>query len=139
MNSIKRFVSKLLKDLFNEEDKKELIEILTTSLEEKVEDLVELGTSKEDAIKQSILEFGSAEDILEAFPQNKSKKSNLVRTRKNQFLFSLLGYCLIVGLALFINFTFLDFLGNVYWFVIIIIGVFFWPLSMLYRYFASKK
>jgi len=38
MNRIKKFVSKLLKDLFNEQDKKELIEILTTSLQEKVDE-----------------------------------------------------------------------------------------------------
>ncbi|MBU1145076.1 MAG: hypothetical protein KJ971_04380 [Firmicutes bacterium] len=139
MNTIKRFVSRLLKDLFNAEDKKELIEILTTSLEEKVEDLVELGTSKEDAIKQSIQEFGSSDDILEAFPKKNEKKYNLLRERKNQFFFSLLGYILIVGLALFFNLTFLDFFGRVYWFVVVIIGVFFWPLAMLYRFLISKK
>ena len=68
MNNIKKFVSKLLKDFFNEQDKKELIEILTTSLEEKVDDLIEQGASREDAIEKTINEFGDTSDVLDAFP-----------------------------------------------------------------------
>lgn len=139
MNSIKHFVSKLLKDYFNDQDKKELIEILTMSLEEKVEDLVEQGSTKEEAIKQSMMEFGSTEDILSAFPEKKSKEQSMIRRRKSQFFFSLFGYLLIVGLAIFFNFTFFDFFGGMYWFVVVTIAVFFWPLVMLYRYILSKR
>lgn len=139
MNKIKHFVSKLLKDYFNDQDKKELIEMLTISLEEKVEDLVEQGSSKEDAIKQSIMEFGNTDDILSAFPETKAKEHTLFKKRRSELFFSLLGYLLIVGLALFFNLTFFDFFGGKYWFVVVTIGVFFWPLVMLYRLLLAKK
>lgn len=139
MNKIKHFVSKLLKDYFNEEDKKELIHILTLSLEEKVEDLVEQGTPVDEAIAKSIKEFGNAEDVLEAYPEKQKQRRKLLRDRKSQFFFSLLCYILIVGLALFFNLTYIDFFGHVYWFVVVTIGVFFWPLVMLFRFLISKR
>lgn len=139
MNSIKRFVSNLLKDMFSDEDKKELIEILTTSLEEKVEDLVEQGIAKEEAIKKSIQEFGSAEDVLDAFPQKSDKKRNMIKQRKTQLLFSIFGYLIVGGISIFINLTFLDFFWNFNWFVVVLIAVLFWPLAMLYRYIVIKK
>ncbi|MDD3129457.1 MAG: permease prefix domain 1-containing protein, partial [Candidatus Izemoplasmatales bacterium] len=101
MNKIKTFVSKLLKDLFNDEDKKELIEILTTSLEEKVDDLVESGTPLEEAIDKSINEFGGVEDVLQVYPELTIKKK-MVLKRKNEFFFSLWGYLIVSGIAIFI-------------------------------------
>lgn len=139
MNSIKRFVSNLLKDMFSDEDKKELIEILTTSLEEKVEDLVEQGIAKEEAIKKSIQEFGSAEDVLDAFPEKSDKKRNMIKQRKTQLLFSIFGYLIVGGISIFINLTFIDFFWNFNWFVVVLIAVLFWPLAMLYRYIVIKK
>jgi hypothetical protein len=140
MNKIKKFVSNLLKDYFNESDKLELIQILTTSLEEKVEDLVEQGTPVEVAIERSISEFGSASDVLEAFSEpNKRKHRDLIHKRKSQLMFSLLAYLAIVGISLFFNLTFLDFFRNIMWFVVVAIGTLFWPGAMLYRYFIAKK
>lgn len=138
MNKIKAFVSGLLKGFFNDEDKKELIEILTTSLEEKVDDLVEEGTPLEEAINRSIKEFGDATDVLEAYPEI-NKKNKLIKKRKHQLLYSIWGYIIIVGLSIFINFTFSDFFDKILWFVIVIIALLFWPLSMLYRYLMVKK
>jgi len=139
MNKIKHFVSKLLKDYFNDEDKKELIDILTLSLEEKVEDLVEQGTPKEIAIEQSIKEFGDTDDILSAFPEKTKKRKTLSHIRKNQLYFSFLGYLLIVGLAVYFNLTYFDFFLNTYWFVVVAIGTFFWPLVMWFRFRNSKR
>jgi tetrahydromethanopterin S-methyltransferase subunit B len=138
MNKIKSFVSKLLKDYFNDEEKKELIEILTTSLEEKVDDLVEQGTPREEAIEKSISEFGDTSDVLDAFPGRHNNKS-LIKNRKNQLLYSTAGYLIIVGLAIFINFTFFEFFAEIHWFVIVLIALLFWPLTMLYRYLSVKK
>jgi len=139
MNKIKHFVSKLLKDYFNEDDKKELIEILTLSLEEKVEDLVEQGTPVDEAIEKSIQEFGNMDDILNAYPEKQKKQKVLLQARRSQFFFSLFGYILIVGLAVFFNLTFFDFFGQKYWFVVVAIGVFFWPLVMLYHLIRQSK
>ena len=138
MNKIKSFVSKLLKGYFNDEDKKELIEILTTSLEEKVDDLVEQGTPMEEAIEKSINEFGDTSDVLEAFPEMKKRKG-IIKTRKNQLIFSIIGYLIIVGLAIFINFSFFEFFARFLWFIIVLIALLFWPLTMLYRYLSVKK
>ncbi|MBN2696954.1 MAG: hypothetical protein JXR38_05385, partial [Bacilli bacterium] len=102
MNRIKKFVSNLLRDIFTDEDKHELIEILTTSLEEKVDDLVEQGTPREEAIDKSIKEFGEAHDVLEAFPQKAALRQRQAKIRKKQFLFSLIAYLLICGIAIFL-------------------------------------
>jgi Arc/MetJ-type ribon-helix-helix transcriptional regulator len=140
MNKIKKFVSNLLKDYFNDQDKAELIKILSTSLEEKIDDLVESGTSRDDAIEQSILEFGSTEDVLAAFKdQEILLKAELKKRRRSQLIFSLFGYLIIVGLSLFLNLTLLDFFGNFYWFAIVAIGLLFWPVVMAYRYYLVKK
>lgn len=138
MNKIKAFVSKLLKDILNDEDKKELIEILTQSLEEKVDDLVEQGTPLDEAIDRSINEFGDAEDVLEGYPEVGKKRAK-IKLRKNQLYFSLMGYLIIVGLALFFNLQFYDFFKEFNWYVLVIIGVLFWPIVMLFRYLSVKK
>lgn len=138
MNKIKAFVSNLLKDLLNDEDKKELIKILTISLEEKVDDLVENGTPLDEAIDKSINEFGDVSDVLEVYPELNVKK-NIIKKRKHQFLFSLWGYLIISGISIFINFTFLQFFANILWFVLILIALLFWPISMLFRYLSVKK
>lgn len=140
MTKIKRFVSKLLKDFFNDQDKKELIDILTTSLEEKVEDLIEQGTPVEEAIDRSIKEFGSTEDVLDAFSDQASVlKAQAIKKRKSQFSFSVFSYFIIVGLTMFINLTFLDFFRDFHWFVVVAIALLFWPGIMAYRYHMVRK
>lgn len=138
MNKIKSFISKLLRGYLNDEDKKELIEILTISLEEKVDDLVEQGTPRDQAIQQSINEFGDRRDVLAAFPEKESHSKEIMKKR-TQFFYSLWGYIIIVGLAIFINFTFYEFFDKILWFVIVCIGLLFWPLTMLYKYLLIKK
>lgn len=136
MNNIKKFVSKLLKDFFNEEDKKELIEILTTSLEEKVDDLVEQGKTREEAIEISIKEFGGKEDVLEAFPEFHKNNKSLIKKRRNQLIFSIGAYLIITGLMAYPNFLFTP---DILWFLFIAIGLLFWPLVMLYLYLSARR
>jgi hypothetical protein len=140
MNKIKKFVSNLLRDLFTDNDKKELIDILTTSLEEKVEDLVEQGTPVDKAIEQSIQEFGSADDVLDAFPKkDQDLHQKVIRKRKHELMYSVIGYLLIVGIVLFINLQFIAVFQYKYWFIVVAIGTLFWPATMLYRYLVKKK
>lgn len=136
MNNIKKFVTRILKDFFNDEDKKELIEILTTSLEEKVDDLVEQGSSREEAIEKSLAEFGDTEDVLNAFPEINKKQRSVVKRRRNSLIFSALSYLIIVALAVYIN---LYFTPLVIWLYFIVIGTLFWPLVMLIRYINVRK
>lgn len=138
MNRIKSFISKILKGYFNDQDKKELIKILTISLEEKVDDLVEQGTPRDQAIEQSIKEFGDTDDVLSAFPEKKARAEAL-KKRKIQVFYSIWGYIIIVGLAIFINFTFNVYFGKILWFVIVCLALLFWPITMIYRYLLIKK
>lgn len=138
MNKIKSFISKILRGYFNDQDKKELIEILTISLEEKVDDLVEQGTPRDEAIEQSIKEFGNTEDVLSAFPEKKAR-AQAIKKRKTQVFFSIWGYIIIVGLAIFINFTFYEFFDKILWFVIVCLALLFWPITMIYKYLLVKK
>lgn len=138
MNKIKSFISKILKGYFNDQDKKELIEILTISLEEKVDDLVEQGTPRDEAIEQSIKEFGDTEDVLSAFPEKKAR-AQAIKKRKTQVFFSIWSYIIIVGLAIFINFTFYEFFDKILWFVIVCLALLFWPITMIYKYLLVKK
>jgi hypothetical protein len=138
MNKIKSFISKILKGYFNDQDKKELIEILTISLEEKVDDLVEQGTPRDEAIELSIKEFGDTEDVLSAFPEKKAR-AQAIKKRKTQVFFSIWGYIIIVGLAIFINFTFYEFFDKILWFVIVCLALLFWPITMIYKYLLVKK
>jgi len=140
MNRIKKFVSRLLKDYFSEQDKRELIDILTISLQEKIDDLVELGTPVDAAIARSIKEFGSTADVLKAFPDKTSEiRQDLSRRRRSAFLFSVFGYVVIVGLTLFVNLWFKEFFGGFLWFVVIAIAALFWPAAMFYVYRNVKK
>jgi hypothetical protein len=138
MNKIKSFISKILKGYFNDQDKKELIEILTISLEEKVDDLVEQGTPRDEAIELSIKEFGDTEDVLSAFPEKKAR-AQAIKKRKTQVFFSILSYIIIVGLAIFINFTFYEFFDKILWFVIVCLALLFWPITMIYKCLLVKK
>ena len=138
MNKIKSFISKILKGYFNDQDKKELIEILTISLEEKVDDLVEQGTPRDEAIELSIKEFGDTEDVLSAFPEKKAR-AQAIKKRKTQVFFSILSYIIIVGLAIFINFTFYEFFDKILWFVIVCLALLFWPITMIYKYLLIMK
>ncbi len=136
MNNIKKFISKLLKDSFNEEVKKELNETLTTSLEEKVDDLVEQGKTREEAIEISIKEFGDKEDVLEAFPEFKKKNRSLIKKRRNQLIFSIGAYLIITGLMAYPNYAFTP---DTLWFLFVAIGLLFWPLVMLYLYLSARR
>ncbi len=137
MNNIKKFVSKLLKDFFNDQDKKELIEILTTSLEEKIDDLVELGSSREEAIEKTIKEFGDTKDVLDAFPESENRNISLVKKRRNQLIFATLAYLIVTGLATYVNLEWI--ITSTNWFVFVAIGLLFWPLVMLYQYLGARK
>ncbi|MCK5731468.1 MAG: hypothetical protein KAH13_00465, partial [Tenericutes bacterium] len=116
---------------------KELIEILTTSLEEKVDDLIELGSSREDAIEKTIKEFGDTSDVLDAFPESKNRSMSVVKKRRNQLIFATLAYLIVTGLATYVNLEWL--ITSTNWFVFVAIGLLFWPLVMLYQYLGARK
>jgi hypothetical protein len=102
--------------------------------------LVQHGPPVEEAIDLSIKEFGSTEDVLEAFSDQSSQlQLTLRKTRKSQLMFSLYAYLIIVGLTVFINLAFLAFFKEVLWFVIVAIALLFWPLIMGILFYMVKK
>lgn len=134
MKQIKNFVKHTFKDI-PKDKREEIIPIVTELLIEKVEDLVEKGYSEQDAIDQTVLEFGTAEDYFgREKPFSKFKRKTLNHYR-NDFLFSLFGAIIIIGMLVFTN---LYFFGDILWFVLPAIAVLWWPLAILYR-FLNKK
>ena len=106
-------------------------------MEEKVDDLVEQGQSREKAIEQTIKEFGDTNDVLDAFPDHEKTKKNLVKKRQNQLIFASLAYLIISGLSAYINIMWL-FPGRL-WFIFVCIGLLFWPLVILYNYLIARR
>jgi len=139
MNKIKGFVTRLLKGMFNDQDKRELIDILTRSLEEKVDDLVEAGTPVNEAIERSISEFGDSNDVLDAFPEKDKLRSKKIKSRLNKLIFALAAYLIVCLLVIFINYLFIDFFANYWWSRIVAIAALFWPLTMFYVYLKAKR
>lgn len=134
MKQIKNFVQHTFKDV-PKEKREEIIPIVTQSLEEKVEDLIEKGYSKEDAIDKTVIEFGTAEDYFgRERPFSRFRRKTLKHYR-NDFLFSLFGAVIIIGMLVFTN---LFYTRDIIWFVLPAIAVLWWPLAVLYR-FLNKK
>jgi uncharacterized protein (UPF0305 family) len=138
MKRIKNFVKNTFKN-YPKAERDELIESITEMLIEKVEDLMDKGYSKEDAIDKTVLEFGTVEDYEEKPKRMKMRLQveKTIRHYRNDMLFSLLGSIIIIGMLLFTN---LHFSGNeVLWFVLPALAVLWWPLATLYRYLNKRE
>jgi fatty acid desaturase len=134
MKQIKNFVKHTFKNV-PKEKREEIIPIVTESLIEKVEDLIEKGYSEQQAIDQTVLEFGTAEDYFGREKQFAKFRRKTLKHYRNDFLFSLIGAIIIIGMLVFTN---LYFFGDILWFVLPAIAVLWWPLAILYR-FLNKK
>jgi len=131
MKRIENFVKHTFKDI-PKEGKVEIIETVTLSLTEKVEDLMEAGMSKQAAIDKTVLEFGTAEDFFD-FTEKRSKKEKRRKTinhYKNDLLFSIVGSIITISIIVYIN---LYFFPSKLWSVIPAIGILWWPLAILYK------
>jgi hypothetical protein len=134
MKQIKNFVKHTFKDV--PKDKRlEIVPIVIESLEEKVEDLMEKGFTEQDAIDQTVLEFGTAEDYFGREKPFARFRRKTLKHYRNDFLFSLFGAIIIIGMLVFTN---LYYTGDIIWFVLPAIAVLWWPLAILYQ-FLNKK
>ncbi len=140
MKQIKNFVKNTFKDV--EKNKKdEIIEIVTESLVEKVEDLIESGLTEIEAIDKTVVEFGTIEDYFNKSIkiEKRIKRQKTLRHYGNDLLFSGVGSAILIGILIFIN---LYFTPDILWSVVPAIGILFWPLAILYHLLnkrASKK
>jgi len=137
MKRIVNFVKHTFKDI-PKEGKAEIIESVTLSLTEKVEDLIETGMSKQDAIDKTVLEFGTIEDFFD-FNQKQIKKEKRRKTinhYKNDLLFSVVGTIITISILVYIN---LYFFPNTLWVVIPSIAILWWPLAILYNLLNKRE
>lgn len=133
MKRIKNFVKNTFKNI-PKEKQEEIIPKVTEMLIEKVEDLMENGYSKDEAVNKTVLEFGTVEDY---FSQGKIRKRKFktVKHYRNDLIFSLFGALIIIGMLIFSN---LYYTPDIIWFVLPMFAVLWWPLAIFYN-FLNKK
>ena len=140
MKQIKNFVKHTFKDV-DKEKREEIIQLVTESLVEKVEDLIESGLSEKEAIDKAVTEFGTVEDYFNQSVKfaKKEKRQKTIRHYGNDLLFSGVGSAIVIGIVLFIDFKYTP---SLLWSVIPSIAILFWPLAVLYNLLnkrANKK
>ncbi len=133
MKTIKGYVEELFKEIPDGERKESIKDEIIPNLEEKVQDLVELGKCEEDAINKAIVDFGDIDDIKKELMEKQVVVSN--KKAKLQLEFSLWGSGLIIALFVFINFYYSP---RAIWFVYPTFTVLWWPLIMLFKWLNYK-
>lgn len=137
MDPIHEFVKRLFKD---QPKQKEIEDYIIHALEEKVEDLKESGLSEDEAINQSILEFGDADDYyLPTLGKEKKryKRRKTVEHYLNDLVFAVIGALLSIAIVVMINVLYITEYGA--WSAVVSIGILFWPLTIFYRWLNKRK
>ncbi len=134
MNEIETHINKLFEKIEDSQRKRDLMQEITQNLNEKVNNLITKGQTREEAVQKAIQDFGDIDDLrpeLESFGRiTKSKNAGL------SLAFSIWGTLLISGLFLFIN---LYYTPKTIWFVYPIFAVLWWPMSLFFRWIHLKK
>jgi hypothetical protein len=134
MNEIETHINKLFEQVSESKRKQEIIQEVTSNLNEKVEDLVNKGQSRDQAVKNAIEDFGDIDDL----KQELESGAKLTNTKNAglSLAFSVWGAALIIGLLLFINFYYSP---KVIWFVYPTFAVLWWPMTMFFRWQRIKN
>lgn len=137
MKRIRNFVKHTFKDV-PKEQRDEIVERVTQSLIEKVEDLQEKGMSLDDAVNKAVLEFGDVNDYFMPVdkPRTLIQRVKSIRQYRNDLLFSVFGALIIIGMLIFTNFMYTS---EIIWFVLPSLAVLWWPLAVLYRFLNKKE
>lgn len=137
MKQIENFVKNVFKKVPKNSQRDEIIESVTISLTEKVEDLVENGLSEQEAVDKAVVEFGTVEDYFIDYHKKakKEKRSKTISHYKNDLMFSIVSSILAIAILATVNFTYTP--DNL-WFFIPSIAVMWWPLVLLYRLLNKK-
>lgn len=137
MKRIKNFVKHTFKEVPKEE-RQDIIDQVTLTLIEKVEDLQEHGYTLDDAINKTVIEFGDASDYFNPIdkPMRLIDRIKTIRHYRNDLLFSSIGALIIIGMLVFTN---LYYTGSIIWFVLPALAVLWWPLAVLYRYLNKRE
>jgi hypothetical protein len=137
MKRIRNFVIHTFKDV-PKEQRQEIVERVTQSLIEKVEDLMEKGYTLDQAVDKTVLEFGDANDYFLPIdkPRTLIQHVKSIREYRNDLLFSIFGALIIIGMLVFTN---LQYTSGIIWFVLPSLAVLWWPLAVLYRFLNKKE
>ena len=131
MKEIKDHVNDMFKGVPDSEEKENIIQEIILNLEDKVQDLVEQGKEREDAINKAIIGFGDIDEIKDELSE-KNKKDN-----SGLYLgYSIWGSILIIAVAIFTN---MYFTPKVIWFAYPVFLVLWWPLTMFYIWLGRRK
>lgn len=136
MKRIRNFVKNTFKNV-PKENREEIIQTVTETLIEKVEDLMDHGYTLDQAVDKTVIEFGTVEDYFSE--QEKPKRFKRIKTvahYRNDFLFSVFGSLIIISMLVFIN---LYFTKGILWFVIPSVALLWWPLAVLYNLLNKKE
>ena len=136
MEPIRKFIKRLFKD---QPPQKNTEIYLLERLEEKVEDLKESGLSEKEAIDQTIMEFGDADDYYLPSLDKEKKRYQRYKTVKhyvNDLVFSSLASLLIIIILVLVNILYLNDLGA--WSAVASAAILFWPLSIFYRWLNHR-
>lgn len=133
MNEIEDYIHRLFKDIPPSRRRQEIMQEIIQNLNEKVADLTGNGRTRDQAVKQTIEDFGDIGDLkkeLQNSAQNeKSKKAGL------SLAFSIWGAVLITAFFLFLNFYNTP---GIIWFVYPVFAVIWWPMSLFFHWFKLK-
>jgi hypothetical protein len=138
MKKLENFVKNTFKN-YQDDDRDQLIKSITEMLTEKVEDLVEHGYTKQDAIDKAVMEFGTLEDY-EVNPKKmvrRFKRRRTIRQYKYDIFFAFGGSLIIIGMLIFVDLQYTT--TDVIWFVVPALAVLWWPLATIYRYLLKKE
>jgi hypothetical protein len=134
MNEIETHINKLFENVTDSKRKRELMQEIIQNLNEKVNDLVNKGQTREGAVQKAIEDFGDIDDL-----RTELESSGKLSKSKNAGLslaFSIWGALLIIGLFLFIN---LYYTPTMIWFAFPVFAVLWWPMAMFFRWVHLKK
>ena len=134
MNEIETHINRLFEKITDSQRKRELMQEITQNLNEKVNDLVEKGLTREQAVQKAIEDFGDIDDL-----RPELENSGKLAKSKNAALslaFSIWGALLIIGLILFIN---LYYTPKTLWFPFPVFAVLWWPMALFFRWRHLKN
>lgn len=134
MNDIEMHINKLFEEIPESRRKKDIMQEISQNLNEKVSDLIQKGKSREQAVKESIEDFGDIDDLKKEFDSN--AKLDHSKNAGLSLAFSVWGGILITALVMFINFYYTP---EVIWFVYPAFGVIWWPMVMFFRWIHIKN
>lgn len=132
---IRDYVEEMFRGVPDSAEKRGILEEMIADAEEKAADLMAAGKAEEDAVNKALVELGDLSEIKLSLLEAAAPRPDGMAKYRNSLLYAICGSLLVIGLMLFVNFTYSP---NVIWFVYPTFAVLWWPLSVLLHYLNRK-